>query len=396
MLYDRWREVARAHAGEIALRDLPSARQWTFAELDAAAQTPESDQAVVFPQGNDAEFVIAVLRAWRHGQMTCPMESGQPRPQFPRPPAHIVHMKVTSATSGPPKLIAFTASQLAADADNIVATMNLRRDWPNLAFISLAHSYGFSNLVTPLLLHGIPLILGGLPFPEVVRAAGARFAAVTLPAVPALWRTWHHAGVIPGSVRLGISAGAPLTLALEEEIFRHHGLKIHNFYGASECGGIAYDATDEPRPDSHYVGGAMANVVLDINPAGCLEVRGRNVAEGYWPECACTLSDSVYVTTDLAEMRDGYVFLHGRASDVINIAGRKVSPETIERNLATHPAVRECLVFGVASNDPDRGNQLSPVWSLAQRAQQICVDSCSPKWKPGKFRANSGLWIPWM
>ena len=67
-----------------------------------------------------------------------------------------------------------------------MATMGLRRDWPNLAFISLAHSYGFSNLVTPLLLHGIPLILGGTPFPEIVRQAGEKFSALTLPAVPAL------------------------------------------------------------------------------------------------------------------------------------------------------------------------------------------------------------------
>jgi len=35
--------------------------------------------------------------------------------------------------------------KLAADAENIVATMGLRADWPNLGVISLAHSYGFSN-----------------------------------------------------------------------------------------------------------------------------------------------------------------------------------------------------------------------------------------------------------
>ena len=52
-----------------------------------------------------------------------------------------------------------------ADAENIVATMGLRPDWPNLGVISLAHSYGFSNLVLPLLLHGIPLILAPVPLP---------------------------------------------------------------------------------------------------------------------------------------------------------------------------------------------------------------------------------------
>ncbi|HTD66504.1 MAG TPA: class I adenylate-forming enzyme family protein [Candidatus Limnocylindria bacterium] len=358
MLYDRWREIAREHSGEIALRDLPSTRQWTFAELDAAAQTRESEEAVVYPRGNGAEFVISVLRAWRHGQITCPLEGNQALPAFPKPPSHIAHLKMTSATSGPPKLVAFNAPQIAADADNIVATMKLRRDWPNLAFISLAHSYGFSNLITPLLLHGIPLILGGVPFPEIVRAAGEQFASITLPAVPALWRAWHDAGAIPKSVRLAISAGAPLPLALEQEIFCQHALKVHNFYGASECGGIAYDATDVPRDDPACVGTAMVNVSLEINSGGCLEVRGRNVGEGYWPACVCSLADSAYVTTDLAELRDGAVFLRGRVSDVINVAGRKVSPECIEEILAAHAAVQDCLVFGIPSSDAQRGESI--------------------------------------
>ena len=358
MLYDRWREIVRAHSNEIALRDLPTARQWTFAQLDEAAQTHEPDDAVIFPRGNSAELVMAVLRAWRRGRITCPLENNQHPPEFPLPPGHIVHLKITSATSGAPKLVAFTAAQLAADADNIVATMGLRHGSPNLAFISLAHSYGFSNLITPLLLHGIPLILGGVPLPEVLRKTGKEFSNLTLPAVPALWRAWHEADAIPHSVRLAISAGAPLPLALEQKIFQRRGLKIHNFYGASECGGIAYDRSEIPRTDSAYVGTAMENVSLSINSNNCLEVRGRSVGEGYWPECACSLVDCVYVTTDLAELNDRAVFLCGRASDIINVAGRKISPESVERLLSIHPAIRDCLVFGVPSSDTQRGETI--------------------------------------
>jgi long-chain acyl-CoA synthetase len=358
MLYDRWRNIAREFADEIALRDLPSGRQWTFAELDALAQSRDTAGPVVFPQGHDAGFIVSVLRAWRHGQITCPLESHQARSEFPVPAAPIAHLKTTSATGGAPKLVAFTAEQLAADADNIVATMKLRRDWPNLAFISLAHSYGFSNLVTPLLLHGIPLVLGGAPLPEILRAAGDRFSALTLAAVPALWRAWSDAGAIPSSVRLAISAGAPLPLVLEEEIFHRHELKVHNFYGASECGGIAYDPSETPRRDSSCVGAAMANVVLSVNRDGCLEVRGAAVGEGYWPQTVCSLADSVYVTSDLVELVEGHVFLRGRASDVINVAGRKLSPESIEGLLTAHPGVRDCLVFGVPSEDEQRGDSI--------------------------------------
>jgi acyl-coenzyme A synthetase/AMP-(fatty) acid ligase len=40
--------------------------------------------------------------------------------------------------------------------------------------------------------------------------------------------------------------------------------------------------------------------------------------------------------------------------DQINVAGRKISPETIERALLANPKVRECLVFGAASFDAER------------------------------------------
>src|SRR5450759_5595809 len=236
--------------------------------------------------------------------------------------------------------------------------MGLRPDWPNLGVISLAHSYGFSNLVLPLLLHGIPLILAGAPLPEAIRRAAATEKAVTLAAVPALWRAWHDADAIPPSIRLAISAGAPLPLALEQNVFALRGLKIHNFYGASECGGIAYDATAGPRLDSSCVGAPMRNVKLSVTGEGCLEVRSRAVGQTYWPEPGLNLRDGVFRTSDLAEISYGLVYLRGRVTDLINLAGRKISPETIEEVLLAHPAVRDCLVFGVPDDDRGRGEKI--------------------------------------
>jgi len=251
-------------------------------------------------------------------------------------------------------MIAFTASQLMADAESVVATMGLRPDWPNVGVISLAHSYGFSNLVLPLLLHGIPLILVPAPLPELVKRAAALERNVTLAAVPALWRTWHDADAIPSSVRLAITAGAPLPLALEQSVFALRGLKIHNFYGSSECGGIAYDATAGPRTESSCVGAPMKGVSLSLAEDGCLEVRSPAVGMTYWPEPSPNLGNGVFRTGDLAEISYGLVYLRGRATDQINVAGRKVSPETIERALMSHPAVADCLVFGAPVDDAQR------------------------------------------
>jgi acyl-coenzyme A synthetase/AMP-(fatty) acid ligase len=373
MLYARWRKIAGERRHELALRDTASGRRWTFAELFAAGESwngapvlavpqlpsegwsdPARAPGVICPRGHSPEFILDVLAAWRENRMVCPLEPGQLPPGISRPPKNCVHFKFTSATAGAARLVALTAQQLLADADNIVATMGLRADWPNLGVISMAHSYGFSNLVLPLLLHGIPLVLAPAPLPEIIRCAAENEPAITLAAVPAMWHAWHEAAAIPSAVRRAISAGAPLSVDLEQAIFNSRGLKIHNFYGASECGGIAYDAGETPRTDAALVGTPMQNVALSLNDQGCLAVRSRAVAEMYWPEKLASLGNGVFQSSDLAELKAGGVYLRGRLGDQINVAGRKVSPETVERALLAHPRVRECLVFGVPSPEAER------------------------------------------
>ncbi|HZV35528.1 MAG TPA: class I adenylate-forming enzyme family protein [Verrucomicrobiae bacterium] len=353
MLYERWRQIAREFRGETALHDLTRGERWTFAQLAAAGEKDAGASPVIFPQGPD--FIFTLLRAWHSGRVVCPLEAGQKPSHFESLPPGCAHLKTTSATGGVLRVVAFTEEQLAQDADNIVATMGLRRDWPNLGVISIAHSYGFSNLALPLLLHGIPLLLVDVPLPEMVRQAADIAQSITLPAVPALWRVWHEAKSIPKNIRLAISAGAPLPLMLEKAIFDACGLKLHNFYGSSECGGIAYDASATPRTDAACAGSPMKNVQLSIGEDGCLEVRGRAVGTTYWPDRNSKMNKGVFYSSDLAEIRDGFVFLRGRAGDVINVAGRKLSPEEIEKELLSHPQVRECLVFGAPAEEAGRG-----------------------------------------
>src|SRR2546426_10027630 len=360
MLYERWRQIADAHRHEIALRDFSTGRQWTFRELATiAGERTGVAGSIAYAQGNGADFIFSVLRAWHCRQVVCPLEAGQAPPDCAPPlPPGVVHLKSTSATTGEPRLVAFTAAQLMADAENIVATMGLRRDWPNLGVISLAHSYGFSNLILPLLLHGIQLILVGSSLPEAVRRAAASAPGVTLAGVPALWRTWHEANAISPSIRLAISAGAPLPLSLEQSVFAVHGLKVHNFYGSTECGGIAYDATAQPRLDGACAGSPMRNVQLSVAEDGCLEVRSAAVGQTYWPEADPNLQRGIFHTSDLAEISAGLVYLRGRAGDQINVAGRKVSPEAIEKILLMHPQVKDCFVFGVSSAEAERSEKI--------------------------------------
>ncbi len=375
MLDARWRQIVAPTPHALALREGAGGRTWTFAELAAAADAGSLPTATgpVFPTGHGLEFILTVLRAWRAKRPVCPLETGQPAPAFTEPPPGIAQLKLTSGTTGAIKCVAFTATQLAADAAAIVATMGLRPGWPNLGVISLAHSYGFSNLVLPLLLHGIPLVLVPSPLPALLADTAHLLGdtPLTLAAVPAMWRAWHEAGVIPPTVRLAISAAAPLPLPLEEAVFAGCGLKLHNFLGATECGGIAYDRSEQPRTDASFAGQPLRGVDVVRCATGGLEVRGAAVGETYWPEPEERLSGGVYRADDLVDIaEDGGVWLRGRAGDVINVAGRKLSPEAIESVLRRHPAVRECLALSLP-DDEHRGETVGVVVELKFSADEL-------------------------
>jgi propionyl-CoA synthetase len=64
--------------------------------------------------------------------------------------------------------------------------------------------------------------------------------------------------------------------------------------------------------------------------------------------------EGYYLTGDGGRIDpDGYVFVMGRTDDVINVAGHRLSTGGMEEVLASHPAVAECAVIGVA--DPMKG-----------------------------------------
>jgi acyl-coenzyme A synthetase/AMP-(fatty) acid ligase len=365
MLEQRWRSTVDRFRNSLAVHEVASGRTWTFRELAAAADalgTPSDP--ILFPKGNGIPFLLTVLQAWRTRTPLCPLEPSQPIPTIPTPGAPIAHLKSTSGSTGAPRWVALTASQIAADADQIVDTMQLSADCPNVGVLSLAHSYGYSNLVTPLFLHGIPLILAASGLPTAVLAAAQLAPRITLPAVPALWSTWHQTDAIPANVHLAISAGAPLPHALERDVLEQRGLKIHNFLGASECGGIAFDQSHTLRPDPTCVGTALNGVRLSTDADGALIIQSPAVAQSYFPTPAPALEHPTFQSADLVSIDDdGILRIRGRASDLINVAGRKVAPETIEQALLTHPAIRDCLVLGLPDDDA-RGESIGVVYDL--------------------------------
>jgi long-chain acyl-CoA synthetase len=266
-------------------------------------------------------------------------------------------LKLTSGTTSAPRAVRFQAHQLVADCDNICETMGFGENDINFGIIPFSHSYGFSNLITPLLCRGVPLVASEDRMPRAVLHDLARSGATVFPGMPVFYEKLSELENGPefAKLRLCISAGAPLSMRIAERFSaKFGGLKIHTFYGSSECGGIGYDASDALDYAEGFAGEPMKNVriiPLDSDEeTSRIRIESNAVGDGYFPDAdPASLGGGRFIPSDLVRITPRGMFLVGRASDVINIAGRKLNPAEVETRLAQFSGVKQIVVFGVPS-----------------------------------------------
>jgi long-chain acyl-CoA synthetase len=261
-------------------------------------------------------------------------------------------LKLTSGTTAAPRAIRFRSHQLLADCNQICDTMDISDADLNFGVIPVSHSYGFSNLLTPLMARGVPMVVSRDRTPRAVLADLARTSATVFPGTPAFYQAFCDIGDVPPlpKLRLCISAGAPLASAVAKTFFEKFKQPIHSFYGASECGGICYDRRGTTFEDG-LVGQPMRGVEVALmdpmDSASQIRVRSAAVSDGYFPEPdEPKLGDGVFVPDDLLARHDSALKIVGRISDVINVAGKKVNPAEVEAHLLRFKGVRQAVVFG--------------------------------------------------
>ena len=287
------------------------------------------------------------------------LDAGDPIDWQERAP---VLLKLTSGTTAAPRAIRFRGAQLVADARQICDTMGINNADLNFAVIPVSHSYGFSNLITPLLIRGVAMVMSRDRMPRAVLDDLARTEATVFPGMPLFYQAFGEITEAPPlpKLRLCISAGAPLSLAVARKFREKFGQPIHSFYGASECGGICYDG-EAISDEEGFVGRPLRSVELKpLDPATAatrLRVRSAAVGDSYFPQPEPeSLGDGFFVPDDLVTIGDAGVRLVGRVSDLINVAGKKVNPAEVEAHLLGHAAVRQAVVFGRAS--PSRNQEV--------------------------------------
>lgn len=303
-----------------------------------------------------AAGVLSAATGWPTGPDAWRFAALDVREPAVHPGAAVI--KLTSGSTGRPRGVVTPAEALAADDDQLTATMGLHGDDALLSTVPLGHSYGLSSLALPVLRRGAPLIFPepGSPFAalEAAAATGATFFPTTPAWLSALLRVGEPPAW-PATLRLTISAGARLdgqTAARFREVF---GRRVHTFYGSSECGGICFDR-DGGAAERGTVGVPVDGVRVLLDPVdgeagegseGLVAIESAAVASGYAPDPDPRLREGRFVTGDLGTWSGGEIALRGRADDLINVRGKKVSPREVEDVLRSLAGVEDVAVVGV-------------------------------------------------
>ena len=265
-------------------------------------------------------------------------------------------LKLTSGTTAAPRAIRFQSEQLLADCAQICSTMGITEQDLNFAVVPLSHSYGFSNLVTPLLARGVAMALSRDRMPRAILDDLARTSATVFPGMPVFYQAFCEMDEIPPlpNLRLCISAGAPLPLKIARKFREKFNRSIHSFYGSSECGGICYDR-QASLLEPGFVGQPMDGLQLDLieptAPATRVRIRSGAGGTGYFPEPdEERLSNGIFMPDDLLSVSGDGFRIVGRVSDLINVAGKKVNPTEVEAELLRFDGVCAAVVFGRESS----------------------------------------------
>jgi long-chain acyl-CoA synthetase len=166
---------------------------------------------------------------------------------------------------------------------------------------------------------------------------------------------------------------------------------------------VTYDPLRDPEPRPGCAGRVVPEAQLrlvgpdgeDVAPGEIGEAlfRGPALMQGYWrePELTRTVftDDGWYRSKDMVRVdEEGYVYVTGRASDMIIRGGSNISPAEIEAVLAEHPGVKQVAVVGLP--DEEYGERVAAALVLDPAAPfdpDALVERCRARLAPYKVPA---------
>jgi malonyl-CoA/methylmalonyl-CoA synthetase len=171
-------------------------------------------------------------------------------------------------------------------------------------------------------------------------------------------------------MRLFVSGSAPLSAETHKEFQERTGHAILERYGMTETNmntSNPYDGERIPGSVGFPLSGVEIRIadpqtgrVLPQGEVGVIEIRGPNVFKGYWRMPEKTREefreDGFFISGDLGRIDErGYIYIVGRAKDLIISGGFNVYPAEVEAAIEALPGVAECAVIGVPHADFGEG-----------------------------------------
>jgi acyl-CoA synthetase (AMP-forming)/AMP-acid ligase II len=365
--------------------------------LRVAGCDPGTAVTVQLPDG--PELVTAMFGIWRAGCVYVPVNVRYPPPEVQRIvqatqprfdvqdrcavhehvggewriyPEDTAFVMWTSGTTGAPKPILHTHSAYFELLDRVLGPLGggrrdvTKRPTPTLIPVSLSLNAGIYNALFGLRAGSALVIMDGFDtvrFAALVREHAIRSTVLPPAAMTMLADDERVADLHP--LRYVRSITAPLSPVQARRFAERFGVTVLNGYGQAEIGEVigwtAADAREHPEKVG-AAGRAHPGVELRLadetgapvaaGETGRLLVRPPRMAAGY--ASGSDLGDRVdgegFVDTgDLARVdEDGFVWIEGRASDVINRGGNKVFPEHVAEVLRLLPGVADAGVVGIA------------------------------------------------
>jgi fatty-acyl-CoA synthase len=286
-------------------------------------------------------------------------------------PVDVINMQYTSGTTGFPKGVMLSHTNLIGNAKSLAECMRLSvKD--NLCIpVPFFHCFG-CVLGTLTCVVSAACVSPVIQFkPDVVLKTIEKEKCTAVHGVPTMFiaelEEMEKKTYDTSSLRTGIMAGSPCPIEVMKKVVGQMGAsEMTIVYGQTESSpGIT-----QTRPEDSLelrvstVGRALPNVEVKIVSAsgdtlppgqqGELCTRGYHVMKGYYkmPEATAKAidADNWLHTGDLAVMdENGYCKITGRIKDMIIRGGENIYPREIEEFLYTHPQIRDVQVVGVPS-----------------------------------------------
>jgi long-chain acyl-CoA synthetase len=283
-------------------------------------------------------------------------------------PDDVAAIVYTSGTTGVPKGAMLSHHNLISNADACVEMIQVSDRDHFLCVLPLFHSFGATVcMVLPLLIGATTTLMPRFAPMDVLRtivSEGITLFAGVPSMYAAMLRLRSEEQWDLSHMRICVSGGAPMPVALLEAFATRYAVTMLEGYGPTEASPVVsvnpYDGVRKPGSVGLPLPGVSLKIVDDdgrVMPpgeVGEILVHGDNVMQGYYgrPEdTAETVRDGWLYTGDMGRLdQDGYLYIMGRKKDLIIVGGMNVYPREVEAALHGHPAVAEAAVVGASAS----------------------------------------------